>query len=402
MGFGQGLSGLRAQSQKLDVIGNNIANSGTVGFKSSTVSFADVYATSRVGLGTSVAAVNQNFSMGTISSTGGQFDMAIDGGSGLFRVVDSNGNVLYTRNGEFHANKSGFLVNAQGYQLTGYEGDSTIPTPIRVPTGNIDPRATQRVEVGLNLDSTEPAIAAAFDPLDPATFNHYLPITVYDSQGNPHQLSQYFVKTAPNTWTVQYTIPAEDPTQPPEVLADTVELVFDEAGRLDTVMPDPSELADILSVYTTGAAVEPLTIDFDYAGSTQFSGEFAYDFDQDGFATGEYSSMSIAPNGEIVASYTNGETQTMGYLVLANFSNVQGLQPVGGNAWRETSESGQPVLGQPGTNGMSLVKGQSLEESNVDMGTELVNMIITQRAYQANAQTITTQSEILQTLLNIR
>src|SRR5690554_2056439 len=158
MGFGQGLSGLRAQSQKLDVIGNNIANSGTVGFKASSVSFADVYASSRVGLGTQVAAVNQNFGVGTISTTGGQFDMAIDGGAGLFRVVDSNGNVLYTRNGEFHANKEGFIVNAQGYRLTGYEGDSTTPTPIRVPTGNIAPQATARVETKVNLDSTESAV----------------------------------------------------------------------------------------------------------------------------------------------------------------------------------------------------------------------------------------------------
>src|SRR5690554_7007033 len=164
MGFGQGLSGLRAQAQKLDVIGNNIANAGTVGFKSSTVSFADVYASSRVGLGTQVAAVNQNFGIGSITSTGGQFDMAIDGATGLFRVVDSNGNVLYTRNGEFSANKSGFLVNAQGYQLTGYEGDSTTPTPIRVPSGNINPQATNRLDAGVNLSSTAQEIAVPFDP----------------------------------------------------------------------------------------------------------------------------------------------------------------------------------------------------------------------------------------------
>src|SRR5690554_2097533 len=157
MGFGQGLSGLRAQAQKLDVIGNNIANAGTVGFKSSTVSFADVYASSRVGLGTQVAAVNQNFGSGTIASTGGQFDLAVDGGAGLFRVQDANGSVFYTRNGEFSPNKEGYLMNAQGMFLTGYvvedvERDdagrvirtrySLNPEPLRVPTGNIEARAT--------------------------------------------------------------------------------------------------------------------------------------------------------------------------------------------------------------------------------------------------------------------
>src|SRR5690606_17931349 len=153
MGFGQGLSGLKGASQKLDVIGNNIANSGTVGFKSSTVSFADVYASSRVGLGTQVAAVNQNFNVGTISNTGGQFDMAIDGDRGLFRVVDSSGQVMYTRNGEFSVNKDGYLINPQGYFLTAYIGDSTTPVRVRVLYGNIDPKATDSVSLQANFDA---------------------------------------------------------------------------------------------------------------------------------------------------------------------------------------------------------------------------------------------------------
>src|SRR5690554_5201022 len=176
MGFGQGLSGLRAQAQKLDVIGNNIANAGTVGFKSSTVSFADVYASSRVGLGTQVAAVNQAFTMGNVTSTGGQFDIAIDGDRGLFRVLDPNGNILYTRNGEFHANKEGYLVNSQGYRLTGFPAGSTAPEPIRVPSGNIAPKATNRITAELNLDSSVDPIDTSgdykLDPLDPKTFHH--------------------------------------------------------------------------------------------------------------------------------------------------------------------------------------------------------------------------------------
>jgi len=502
MGFGQGLSGLRAQSQKLDVIGNNIANSGTVGFKSSTVSFADVYATSRVGLGTSVAAVNQNFGVGVISSTGGQFDMAIDGGSGMFRVIDSNGNVLYTRNGEFHADKDGWIVNAQGYRLTGYPVGSTAPQPIRVPSGNIAPQATTRIESVVNVNANVEPIAAgggntpevpgvleedatgtlyyfrvdgagayewvnadgtaggavpadgvftsptgtvtfaggqpadqadfdaaintayapevpgttgvAFDPLNPDTWHHKLPLTVYDALGNPHQIEQYFIKRPganpvndPPTWEVQYitTTRALDGTQL-AVTPSSAVIDFNSRGEFVGTNP-PAPLTLTLALTETDppltvAPTEALVIQIDYAGSTQFGAEFSYRPTQNGYSSGEYSSMSIGTNGEIIASYTNGQPQNMGSLVLANFNNLQGLQPVGGNAWRETSASGQPILGEPGTNGMSLIKGQSLEESNVDMGTELVNMIITQRAYQANAQTITTQSEILQTLLNIR
>src|SRR5690606_16436480 len=166
MSFGQGLSGLKGAAQKLDVIGNNIANSGTVGFKSSSVSFADVYASSRVGLGTQVAAVNQNFNVGTISSTGGQFDMAIDGATGLFRVEDSNGNVPCTRNGEFKANKEGYIVNAQGQFLTGLIGGATTASRIQVPAGNIAPKATETIDVKVNLDSKVDPITADFDPVE--------------------------------------------------------------------------------------------------------------------------------------------------------------------------------------------------------------------------------------------
>src|SRR5690554_3336805 len=156
MGFGQGLSGLNAAAQNLDVIGNNIANSGTVGFKASTASFADVYASSRVGLGTQVAAINQRFTIGTVSNTGNQFDMAIDGAKGMFRVVDQSGSVLYSRNGQFSPDKDGYLVNAQGYRLTGYAEGGTNLVPVRVPTGNIAPSATAIVTSKLNVDANAP------------------------------------------------------------------------------------------------------------------------------------------------------------------------------------------------------------------------------------------------------
>lgn len=465
MGFGQGLSGLNAASQNLDVIGNNIANSSTVGFKASTIAFADVYASSRVGLGVQVANVNQRFTTGNLSVSGNQFDMAIDGAKGLFRLVDNSGAVSYSRNGQFSANKDFDIVNAQGLKLTGFKAteDGTITNevvPIKVPVGNIAPQATELIGLRANFDSRSPVISGtsdaiiatgtppvakpSFDVTQPQNHTHTLPMTVYDSLGNPHQLTQYFVKVAESggnsEWEVYYqfddkllssatgTIPGSDgdettPGVPasgsgivsgPYTTGDKLvvhKMVFDSAGRLigpyANVDEDgkrsvlPFELS-ITGIGEDGSPAEQLNMTVGYAGSTQFGGEFSPSFTQNGYSTGEYTSMSIASDGTIVANYTNGESKIMGALALADFNNLNGLQPVGGNSWVETSASGQAVLGQPGTNGFASVKGQSVEESNVDMSQELVNMIIAQRTYQANAQTIKTQDQILQTLITLR
>lgn len=499
MGFGQGLSGLNAASSTLDVIGNNIANSGTVGFKTGTATFADVYANSRVGLGVQVAGINQRFTVGTIAGTGNQFDMAIDGAKGLFRVIDSSDNVLYTRNGQFFADKNNNIVNAQGQRLTGYIGGSTTPQPITVPVGNIAPEATTSITNKLNLDanaklagnaavevigsvvltgpapattstthyysfaggafgwtdaqgatapapgngtystgdSSQPVVidsgattpllvggaafsatnkfaggagniayaeavsAAQFEVTNPDSFTHMLPITVYDSLGNPHQLSQYFAKREPDAdglskWEVFYQMDGVPVTTP----ATSEFMKFDENGVLKS--PVGQVTVGMAGVGGAGSPAAPLDIKINYNDSTQFGGDFTKSFIQNGSATGEYASMSIAADGSIVANYTNGETKSVGTLVLADFNNLQGLQPKGGNAWAETSASGQPVLGTPGSNGLATIKGQAVEESNVDMSQELVNMIIAQRTYQANAQTIKTQDQVLQTLINMR
>lgn len=411
MGFGQGLSGLNAASQSLDIIGNNIANSGTVGFKSSSATFADVYASSRVGLGVQVASVKQRFTVGNVSTTGNQFDIAIDGEKGLFRVVDSSGSVMYTRNGQFHANEDHYIVNAQGHHLTGYINGGTTPQPIRVPVGNIAPEATTGIELKMNFDANAPVIdlaAIPFDPVDGNSFTHSLPIDVYDSLGNAHQLTQYFVKREANAggdsaWDVYYALDGEvlrtDPTDPTSAPV-TAKVTFDDAGRL--VDPGFSHALTFTGIGSASSPAEDLEITVNYSGSTQFGGDFSTSFVQNGHATGEYASMSIASDGAIVARYTNGEMLSVGSLVLADFNNLQGLQPVGGNAWIETSASGQPILGVPGTNGLATLMGQAVEESNVDMSQELVNMIIAQRTYQANAQTIKTQDQILQTLITLR
>lgn len=405
MSFGQGLSGLKAAAQRLDVIGNNIANSGTVGFKSSTISFADVYASSRVGLGTQVAAVNPNFTVGNLTVTGGQFDLAIDGEKGLFRIEDASGAVYFTRNGEFAPNKEGYLVNAQGYFLTGYirnpaDGSYSLqPEPIQLPMGNIAPRATGAEDGvkarAMNLDARTETIDAAATPFsvtDPNSFHMSVPLTVYDSLGREHQLTQYFVKRGPNKWEVYYQLGTELLTggATPHILD------FQNNGKIVTTSASNS------LTFTNLDGAADLTFTVDYSAATQFGGNFNYEFVQDGYPTGEYASMAVAADGTVVANYTNGEMVEVGYVVLADFSNMLGLSPAGGNAWMQTPDSGAPRLGRPGLNGLATIMSQALEESNVDISTELVNMIITQRTYQANAQSISTQSEMMQALMNIR
>lgn len=479
MGFGQGLSGLNAASQNLDVIGNNIANSGTVGFKSGSATFADVYANSRVGLGVQVASINQRFTTGIVSSTGNQFDMAIDGAKGMFVLQNASGAQLYSRNGQFFADKENKIVNAQGQQLMGYAPGGTNLIGMTVPMGNIDPMATGNIANKVNLDanatvvpdatSTEtlakvvlsgttyyyrptgnawysdaagttvntpadgpyttgtppvtvniagavptPAIPAtgdntayapvpapvAFNPNDPNSFSNSTPITVYDSLGNEHRLMQYYTKRPAaggnSVWEVNFRVDGQVPDS-----GGSMTLTFDPAGRLLTGGTS-SQTVGVTAPGGGASPAAPLNILVNYADSTQFGGGFTQNFVPDGYATGEYASMSVGTNGELIANYTNGAKKTVGTLALADFNNLQGLQSVGGNAWVETASSGQPILGQPGSNGMAVIKGQSVEESNVDMSQELVNMIIAQRTYQANAQTIKTQDQILQTLITLR
>lgn len=410
MGFGQGLSGLNAAAQNLDVIGNNIANANTVGFKSSSIAFADVYASSRVGLGVKVAAVNQRFTVGNVTATGGEFDIAIDGAKGFFRVTDQAGAVMYTRNGQFYANKDNYIVNAQGFRLTGYPagGIGQAPVELMLPKTNVPPQATTSATTQTNLNANAPVIDPEANPFDPATGDTYtntIPMTVYDSLGNSHTLTQYFAKRAAaggnSVYDVYYTLNGEAmaPTTaaggPPPVWGGAHQLEFDLSGRLLT-----APTLNLTFGAPGGAAT--LTIAMNYAGTTQYGSAFSPTITQNGFSSGEYMGVSIANDGSLLAEYSNGEKAIIGTIALANFNNVNGLKPVGNNAWTETSESGQAVLGQPGTNGLATLTGAALEESNVDMSKELVNMIIAQRTYQANAQTIKTQDEIMQVLMNMR
>jgi len=409
MGFGQGLSGLNAASQDLDVIGNNIANSATVGFKASSASFADVYASSRVGLGAQVSHINQRFTVGTVESTGNQFDIAIDGPKGFFRLQDSSGGVLYSRNGEFFADKDWSLINAQGHRLTAYNVDANgMPgntlEPVRIPSGTSAPEATGNITFAANLDASQPAIDPAtkpFDPNDATTYTKSDTLKVYDSLGNAHQLTQYFIKRAPDAsgnsqWEVRYSGGATlDIATPPKTLKYNANGVLIEPTA-------PVTLDATVNTSATGSTAAPMSVSLNYNGSTQFSAPFATKFTVDGHTAGELTGVSFATDGAIQANYTSGAPKILGYIALADFNNLQGLQPVGGNAWAETSASGQAIMGTPGTNGLAKLKGQAVEKSNVDMGQEMVKMIIAQRTYQANAQTIRTQDQVLQTLITMR
>lgn len=416
MSFQQGLSGLNVSSKTLDVIGNNIANSGTVGFKAGQAQFADVFAaslagagTSPVGLGAKVADVVQQFTQGNVTTTNNPLDIAINGG-GFYRL-DKQGSILYARNGQFQLDKNGFVVTSGGLRLTGYAATASgtintgAITDVQISNADVAPQATGTATLGvagvvakLNMDSRAPIIAAAFNFADPTTYNNSAALTVYDSLGSPSTYTFYFKKTAANTWNVQTTITNPAGTTTSEGLLGT--MVFNSSGVLTTAMPFAESIP--FGDLNTGAATLPFNVDF--GGTTQFGGDFGINtLSQDGFAFGKLSGFNVGRDGIVVGSYTNGQTKNLGQVILASFRNPQGLQPLGDNVWAETSDSGVSLLGTPGSSGAyGALQSAAVEDSNVDLTAELVNLITAQRVYQANAQTIKAQDSVLQTLVNLR
>lgn len=403
MSFQQGLSGLNGASKQLETIGNNIANANTVGFKAAVTQFADVYANSlsgtsglgTAGIGTRVSQIAQQFSQGNITASNSALDMAINGG-GFFRL-NKDGAVSYARNGQFQIDKDGFIVSADGGRLSGFSANNQgvlstgSPTDLRISTADLSPADTSLVNIQLNLDSSE-AITAA-----PA-FNKSTSVTVYDSLGNSHVVQLNFRKTANNTWEVHATTSSTGAAIPTALVST---LNFNNDGTLNT-----GATGNIVMNLTNGAE-SPLNgatgFTLDLTGSTQFGSVFGVNStSQDGFASGRLSGFNIGSDGIITGRYTNGKTSTLGQVVLANFSNPNGLQPLGNNQWAESAASGVALIGTPNSGRMGLIQSSAVEDSNVDMTAELVNMITAQRVFQANAQTIKTQDQILQTLVNLR
>ncbi len=402
MAFSQAVSGLNAAATNLDVIGNNIANSATYGFKSGSASFADMFAGSKVGLGVKVAGITQDFSDGTTTNTGRGLDVAISQ-NGFFRMVDSNGSVFYSRNGQFKLDENRNLVNMQGMQVTGYPAAGTPPTvqtganpqAITIPNTLMAAKSTTTATQQINLNSTDSApTVTTFDPTNPDTYNKKGTVTVFDSQGNAHNMNVYFVKSSTaNTWSV-YT---QDSSVSGSTATLASTLVFDANGSLTS-----GTTANITTGTINGATPATFSLSFLNSMQQNTGANNIVATTQNGYKPGDLVSYQINDDGTVVGNYSNEQTQVLGQIVLANFANNEGLKSEGDNVWSATSSSGVALLGTAGTGNFGKLTNGALEASNVDLSKELVNMIVAQRNYQSNAQTIKTQDQILNTLVNLR
>ena len=407
MAFQQGLSGLASSSKALDVAGNNIANSSTVGFKASSTHFADVYGASlqggggsQIGIGATLGAVVQQYTQGNITATNSPLDIAING-TGFFGM-SQNGSTSYTRNGQFRLDKDGFIVNDQNRKLLGVMADATGSIPQTPPSDELKvdfvtgtPAPTTGADITANLDSRQSAPLLPFTTANPDTYNSSTAMTVYDSLGNPHTLSYYFVKSSTaNQWSVYNGLDGAALTA---ATSTPSTLTFSTSGVLTSAATIPQTFA-----VTTGA-VSPLSFNVNVANMTQFGSPFAVnELSQNGFAPGNLAGISVSKDGIVQARYDNGQVRDIGQVALFNFRNPNGLTSIGNNQWAETGDSGQPTPGNPNTGIFGVLQASSVEESNVDLTAELVNLIVQQRNYQASAQSIKTQDQILQTLVNIR
>jgi flagellar hook protein FlgE len=435
-----GLSGLNAAARSLDVIGNNIANASTTGMKSSRAEFSDLVATSSsgsaatsAGIGAGVVAVSQAFTQGSLNITGRDLDVAINGG-GFFQLQLKNGTTAFTRDGTFKLDTEGFVVTNAGANVMGYPtsaaGTSTsaIIQPLQLPTSAAIPaNQTALIKANANLNAAAPlavgapavlavpasagppAVAAvpgvAAIPATPiATYGTSL--TAYDAQGVSVPVNIFFSKVAPATagtdeWEV-YDSAAAGATKVGSVVFDTTGALigaYDFAGA-------PTATPMTLSLTVTPAAgsiVAPFPVALDLSKVTQYGAPFSVSsLSQDGYPPGELTGIKVGEDGVISARYSNGQTQSTGKIALSDFRNPQGLSPAGGGNWVETNASGQAIQGSPGVGKFGALRAGALEESNVDLTAELVNMMTAQRAYQANAQTIKTQDQMMQSIVNLR
>ncbi|WP_192558746.1 flagellar hook protein FlgE [Pseudomonas allokribbensis] len=444
MSFNIGLSGLYAANKQLDVTGNNIANVATAGFKSSRAEFEDVYSATRLGSGSKVigngvrlANVSQQFTQGDINNTGNVLDMGING-SGFF-TMSNNGSISYTRAGTFKVDDKGFITNTDyTSRLQGYGVDANgkvingVLTDLKIDTSNLAPKSSSLVTSTINLNSTAPVIddtvpAGKFDPTNLATYTKSFSTPIYDSQGNMHPMDQYVVKTGANTWKVYTLVDGRNPdatgsdpkTTPP--VAST--MTFDSAGKLTQVStpstlpppaPNPIISSDLKisgwvpgnvvngTFKPNGAAANPAGITISMASTTQYNADTARSIPtQDGYATGQITNLTIDGTGTLFANFSNNQNKAIGQVALASFTNEQGLQAIGGTSWKETFASGIPGYDAPETGTLGSIQSNSLEESNVNLTNELVDLIKGQSNYQANAKTISTQSTIMQTIIQM-
>lgn len=488
MAFQQGLSGLNNSSKALDVISNNIANASTVGFKGGQAQFSDAFAASlgaggasAVGIGAQLAGVQQQFSQGGISNSNNPLDIAINGG-GFFRLQKSvaDATASYTRNGQFHLDAQGYIVNAQLNNLTGYPITNGVVNraglvPVQLDTTGVVPRGTGTSEVQpgiitqMNFDdrdvrslnsATPNNLAAwsansAFPPNNLNTFNYSTSVTIYDQKGNDHALSMYFTRVSvpgsavagKDQYQVHYVLDDQDVTS--RVKASTTGqsaatdpiVEFSADGLIKKVFAAPNvannhdfqfsiDLTSAFPPATAAVAAVPASVGPPAVAAVaavpakdlaKFTGLFTKDipitFDkstmfgsgydvnklvQDGYAYGRLSGVTVSPEGIVRGNYSNGQTKDIIQVALVDFISPTGLASLGSNQWAETAASGQALIGDPGSGNRGLLQASAVEDANVDLTQELVNLITQQRNYQANAQSIKTQDQVMQTLVNMR
>ena len=418
MAFQQGLSGLNSASKALDVISNNVANSNTIGFKAGRAEFSDLFAAAlngaaagvQVGIGSAIGAVTQSFSQGNITTTNNPLDVAING-NGFFRMAATDGTVAYTRNGKFDVSKDGFIVNSQGFQLTGFAATNGVvlngseAKPIQLDFSDVQPSASTQMTLAANLDSRDP-VSPSFNLANPTPldrnnvaaggYNFSTSATAYDTLGNQHTLTFFFQKTGAGTWDSFYQVDGTGAAAP--VPAPGSPLQFDTSGKITSGGAFNITFPEFAG---TGASATQ-SIAFDLTSSTQFGSQFGVNtLRQDGFASGRLTGITVGDDGVILGRYSNGQSRNLGQVVLANFQSPNGLLSLGGNLWAESSTSGQPIIGVPGSANLGLLNAGAVEEANVDLTAELVQLIVQQRAYQANAQSVRAQDQILQTIVNL-
>ena len=401
MSMNIGMSGLIATSEQMNSISHNIANVGTAGYKSSRTEFQDIYAPEFGGgemNGVEVAAIRQSFKNGTTTPTGRNGDLAING-EGFF-MVENKGQQMFTRNGVFNLDKDGNLVSSDGSHLQGYgvTGTGQIQTgtitDLTVETGDMPARSSTKVNMEVNLDANSPAIDSTtkkFDPEDPSTFTSSATTTVYDSLGAEHEVTQYYVKTADNTWNVNYVVDGDKANIQKTTLA------FDANGKLPDLKPPATHSFDLAFTPNNGSSKQ--TIKFDVSETTQFGKEFAITKNsQDGHAPGQVAGWYFEGDGRVFARYSNGQTKVQGQVSLARFPNQEGLQQAGNTRWTQSFSSGAALVGAAGTGQLGNVRTGMYENSNVDLSSEMVNLMSAQSNYQANAKTIKVAQEMTQIL----
>ncbi|MCC6625756.1 MAG: flagellar hook protein FlgE [Chloroflexi bacterium] len=405
MSFGIALSGINAAQSDLAVTANNVANSQTTGFKQARSEFAELFAVSpqgvsrtQTGHGVKLAAVAQQFSQGNIEATSNNLDLAISG-QGFFVLSDS-GALIYTRAGAFQTDSNGYIVNTEGQRLQVYpvtdsgSFNTAMLSDLRLVTSDSAPAATSQAEVVYNLPANvAPPTTGTFDPADSSSYNYATSLTLYDSLGAAHTGSVYFVKNATaNSWDSHLYVDGV-------AVGAAQTLTYSASGALTS--PANGQVA--YGTYTPTTGANPMALTFDFGRSTQFGQGFGVtNITQDGYTTGKLIGISIDSTGVVQARYTNGRSLALGQVAIANFANPQGLQSIGNTDWAETFASGQALNGQAGNSGFGLIQSGSLEQSNVDITAQLVKMIVAQRNFQANAQMISTEDQITQTIINMR